>query len=296
VATPAAQARAVPVVDRGEGPDAEKGPYAECTTLRSNAPTTYCKLAHRGRRTSGWRLKHLVCDRPCDPHTCHCPWPLRVGLQWGRAFGNNTVGQGEGVCRSRVSSTFPALGCITKLQATVKLWSSYTASPSTRACGTTSGRSSASTPAWCATTCAGSVDPSNSARRQRLGYARLGQKLQRSLVEADHRMIWIVWLGVQVEQIFHGCHEGWAHLRNAPVLLEPGLEPVFLSVRRTASSEIDPTTLRTTSSSASSCIVQHVRPSGGVPSSAPPPSRGVSQSGHVSSESQPRLPSFSSQR
>src|SRR5581483_3349936 len=95
-------------------------------------------------------------------------------------------------------------------------------------------------------------------------FACMVEQLQRPLVEADHWTTWVVALGVQVEDVFHGGYKGWTHFRDAPVLLEPRFEPVFLSVRRTASSEMAGTTRRTTNSSASSCIVHEVRPSGGL--------------------------------
>src|SRR5579859_1355554 len=104
----------------------------------------------------------------------------------------------------------------------------------------------------------------SSARRCRYRFARMVEQLQRPLVEADDWSTRIVALGVQVEYVLHGRHEVWTHFRDAPVLLEPWLEPVFLSVRRTASSEIDGTTRRIISSSASSCMVHEVRPSGGL--------------------------------
>ena len=71
-------------------------------------------------------------------------------------------------------------------------------------------------------------------------------------------------LGVRVEHVFHHGDKGWSHFRDAPVLLKPWLESVFLSVRRTASSEMDGTTRRTINSFASNCIVQLTRPSGGL--------------------------------
>jgi hypothetical protein len=83
------------------------------------------------------------------------------------------------------------------------------------------------------------------------------------LVEADHRVLGVVGLGVQVEHILHGC-ERRAHLWDAPALAQPGRQPLFVSTRRTVSSEMPPTTPRCTSSSASSCIDQAVRPSGGL--------------------------------
>jgi len=91
----------------------------------------------------------------------------------------------------------------------------------------------------------------------------LCDELQWTFVEADYGTLRVVWLGGQLEYILHVGYEGWANLRDAPVLLEPRLEPFFKASRRTVSSEMDGTSWRTTNSFASSCIVQQVRPSGG---------------------------------
>src|SRR5579864_2566515 len=108
------------------------------------------------------------------------------------------------------------------------------------------------------------IDFARSSRRGWNRLARMVVQLQRPLVETYDWSTRVVALGVEVEDVLHGRHEVWTYFRNAPVFLEPWLEAVFLSVRRTASSEIDGTTRRTISSSASSCMVHEVRPSGGL--------------------------------
>jgi hypothetical protein len=92
--------------------------------------------------------------------------------------------------------------------------------------------------------------------------------LQRSLVEADHWPLRVVRLGVHLEHILHVGYETWADLRDAPVFLEPGCEPVLSSSRRTVSSEMAGTTWRTASSLPSSCIVQHGGPPARCPAAA----------------------------
>ena len=52
------------------------------------------------------------------------------------------------------------------------------------------------------------------------------------LVETDHGMV-RVGLMVQVQHVLHSSHELPAHLRDAPLLLLPRLEFVFLSIWRT---------------------------------------------------------------
>src|SRR5262249_29996761 len=86
----------------------------------------------------------------------------------------------------------------------------------------------------------------------------------RRLIEGDDAIVLHVVFGVQVEHIFHPVDELGTNRRDAPFLLQPGLEIVFLSVRRTVSSEIESTTPRETSLSAKRCMVQTFWSSGGV--------------------------------
>ena len=82
------------------------------------------------------------------------------------------------------------------------------------------------------------------------------------LVETDHGMVGVVVFMVQVQHILHSSHELPAHLRDAPFLLRPRLEFVFLSVWRTVSREMLSANPIWTTLSASSCSVQCVCPSG----------------------------------
>ncbi|CAG0928388.1 hypothetical protein TFLX_00895 [Thermoflexales bacterium] len=59
----------------------------------------------------------------------------------------------------------------------------------------------------------------------------------RALVKTDHRKGWMIRLGVQVKDIFHTPDELGTDRRNTPFTAEPRLEIVFLSVRRTVSSD-----------------------------------------------------------
>src|SRR6185437_14171264 len=90
-----------------------------------------------------------------------------------------------------------------------------------------------------------------------------GRQGHRVLVDTDDRPLGIEGLGIEVEQVFHPGHEQGTHLRDAPLLLLPRLEGVFLRVRRTVSSEMEVTTANSTSRSAKRCMVQVVRPLGG---------------------------------
>jgi hypothetical protein len=86
----------------------------------------------------------------------------------------------------------------------------------------------------------------------------------RTLVKTDHRTLRVIRLGVQLQHRLHSPNKVRRHLRQTPLLLLPRLERVFFSVRRTVSSEMVATTPNSISRSASSCIVQHSRPSGGA--------------------------------
>ena len=58
-------------------------------------------------------------------------------------------------------------------------------------------------------------------------------KLARPFVKADAGAQAIFSFFVQIEQVFHPGDERAASLRDAPLLLEPWFERVFLSPRRT---------------------------------------------------------------
>ena len=75
-------------------------------------------------------------------------------------------------------------------------------------------------------------------RSSRLGgqwRSGIGQQLGGGLVEAHHRPVWVVGFGVEVQHVLHGGHELSVHLGDAPLLLPPRLEDVFLSRSRTVS-------------------------------------------------------------
>lgn len=80
------------------------------------------------------------------------------------------------------------------------------------------------------------------------------------LVEVDLRALWVVRRGVEIKRLFHRCDELAVDRRDTPMLFQPRLELVFLSVRRTVSSETVSTIFNSTSRSASNCIVHRVRP------------------------------------
>ena len=73
------------------------------------------------------------------------------------------------------------------------------------------------------------------------GRTGIGQQLGGTLVEADHRPLGIVGLGVQVQDILHVGHEVGTHLGDAPLLLLPRLERVFFKCSRTVSWDKDST-------------------------------------------------------
>ncbi len=51
------------------------------------------------------------------------------------------------------------------------------------------------------------VDLPNLARLHRQGVFHLSDQLARTLVEADHRQKWIVWLLVEIENLLYAPHE-----------------------------------------------------------------------------------------
>src|SRR5918999_10378 len=108
------------------------------------------------------------------------------------------------------------------------------------------------------------VIPRRLPRSGRQGLADLTHQLVGAFIETDYRIVGIIGLGIEVQDIFHVPHEVRAYAWDTPGLLLPRLERVFLSVRRTVSSEMASITRSSTSLSASNCIVHDVRPSGGV--------------------------------
>ena len=69
---------------------------------------------------------------------------------------------------------------------------------------------------------------------------------------------------IQVQHIFQAGNNGGAHLGDAPLLFLPGLEFVFLSVRRTLSYDMESANPNSTALSASKRNVQRAWPSGGL--------------------------------
>src|SRR5262249_42492137 len=92
--------------------------------------------------------------------------------------------------------------------------------------------------------------------------AQFADQLVWALVKAHARTLGIFRLGIQIQHILHMIDKFGTHGRDDPLLDLPRLKNVFLSVRRTVSSEMVSTTSNATSSSASSCIVQRACPSG----------------------------------
>ena len=77
-------------------------------------------------------------------------------------------------------------------------------------------------------------------------------------------LIVLVFTMIDLQHVLHGAHEfGIALRREAPALLQPRLEFVFFRVRRTVSGLMLSTISRSTNPSASICMVQLTRPSGG---------------------------------
>ena len=62
-------------------------------------------------------------------------------------------------------------------------------------------------------------------RRDRLAY--LANQLSRTFVEANHRMLWIGFFGVEIENVLHTRDIGTVHVRNAPHVPAPRLQVVL---------------------------------------------------------------------
>src|SRR5207302_5364313 len=84
------------------------------------------------------------------------------------------------------------------------------------------------------------------------------------LIEVDFRSLLIIRLFVQIQHILHASDKLGIHFRDAPLLVEPGLEFVFLSRRRTASRENDSAKPNSTTLPASKRRVQWLWPSGAL--------------------------------
>src|SRR5260221_835601 len=92
--------------------------------------------------------------------------------------------------------------------------------------------------------------------------AHLTMHHQRLFVKADLRSAGIVGLGIQVQDVLHGRHKVGIDVGNAPLLMLPGLQGVFLSNWRTVSGEVPRTYPNSTALPASMRSVQWSCPSG----------------------------------
>src|SRR5262249_48597149 len=106
----------------------------------------------------------------------------------------------------------------------------------------------------------GPGDPSG-LHRQRPALRR--QQLFAFFIEADHRPLGRVRLGVQIQNVFHALHIFGGQLGHAPHFLYPRLHFVFFTVRYTVFRAMLVTTFRRTSSAANKSLVQRWWPLGG---------------------------------
>src|SRR5262249_17462368 len=98
----------------------------------------------------------------------------------------------------------------------------------------------------------------------RPGRPHVADQLLAALVHTNLRALRIPGLGVDLQHLLHRRPEAGRGLgRQAPRLLQPRLDLVFLSVRQTVAGSIASTTAHATSWSASSVIVQRAWPAGG---------------------------------
>src|SRR5581483_8402184 len=127
---------------------------------------------------------------------------------------------------------------------------------------------------------------------RRVWRAHLAQELAARFIQAHLRALRIVRSGVHVEHVLHVPDELGVGLGgDAPLLPQPGFEPVCFKTRWTVSYETLSTTSKRTSSLASRRKVQRACPAGGAPqaaaitwaSSAPSALRGYTRSGGVRS-------------
>src|SRR4029077_19433869 len=101
------------------------------------------------------------------------------------------------------------------------------------------------------------VEPLRLARRRRQRLHDLADQLLAGLVQADQRPLLVVGPVVDLQHVLHRTDKLGVGLgRDAPLLLQPRLEFVFFSTRRTVSVEILSTTSNSTSLSANSRNVQ----------------------------------------
>ena len=91
----------------------------------------------------------------------------------------------------------------------------------------------------------------------------LPDQLFAGFIKADRRALGVIGLLIQVQHIFHTGDKVGTYLRDAPLLFLPGLEFVFLSVRRTLSYDMESANPNSTTLSASKRNVQRAWPSGG---------------------------------
>ena len=109
------------------------------------------------------------------------------------------------------------------------------------------------------------VASGQSARLGRQRRAGVGDQLAARFIQADERTGRVNGLGVNLQHVLSASDGGGAGLgRDDPLLPQPRLERVFLSVWRTVSCEQAATTSKTTSRSARSRNVQRAWPWGGV--------------------------------
>src|ERR1700729_1605435 len=91
--------------------------------------------------------------------------------------------------------------------------------------------------------------------------ARFAGQLLRSLVHADHRILWIVRPLINLQHILHVGYERRVGIRrDDPLFLQVRLERVFLSVRPIVVSLARSTMFSSTTASSTNCNVHRLRP------------------------------------
>src|ERR1035437_5034886 len=100
-------------------------------------------------------------------------------------------------------------------------------------------------------------------RLNRNGVSQIGQQLFTGFIHTHLRSVWIIWLGIHLQNVFHVTDKGCAGLgRNAPFFFQPRLKFVFLSVVRMVSCETLSTISNFTKRSRNSRKLQRSYPSG----------------------------------
>ncbi len=99
-----------------------------------------------------------------------------------------------------------------------------------------------------------SLSYTQSSRSHRSARARRSPKALPAC--GTHRPLGIVGLGVEIQHVLHGRHELSTYLGDAPLFLEPRLERVFFSRRRTVSGDKDSTNPNSTTLPARARMVQ----------------------------------------